>query len=76
MTTTLKCPACGDDRVFAQQRAFVTQGVHLLQDGSLDYDAWETEDIDFTEQEWYVCRSCGEHSESIDHFKFEEEEAA
>ncbi len=25
----LKCPACKDDRVFAQQRAFVTQEVHL-----------------------------------------------
>lgn len=74
--TILRCPACEDDRVFAQQKAFVTQGVHLLPDGSLDYDAWGTEDIDFTESEWYTCRVCGEHSESIDHFKFEEEEEA
>jgi len=70
--TILRCPACKDDRVFAQQRAFITQEVHLLPSGGLEYDAWTVDDVDFTEAEWYVC-DCGEHSESVDHFKTEEE---
>ena len=76
MTFVLRCPACGDDRVHAQWKAYVTQGVRLLEDGSLDYDTWESEDVDYTDdKEWYVCRSCGEHSESIEHFKTNEEAA-
>ena len=74
--TVLRCPACEDERVHAQWKAYVTQGVRLLEDGSLDYDTWESEDVDYTDdKEWYVCRSCGEHSESIEHFKTNEEAA-
>jgi hypothetical protein len=70
--TFLKCPACEDEVIYAQQRAFVSQEIRLLQDGSLDYEPWTSDDVDFTDKEWYVCRSCGEHSESVDHFKCEE----
>jgi hypothetical protein len=72
--TTLRCPACEEDRVFAQWKAYVTQGVRLLKDGSLDYDVYEWDDVESTDdKEWFTCRACGEHSESIDHFKYEEE---
>ena len=74
--TGLECPVCEDDRVFSQSRAFITQEVHLREDGSLDYDTYGSEDIDFTsDREWFVCRACGEHSESIDHFKTNKEAA-
>ena len=77
MTFVLGCPACGDDRVFSQSRAFVYQEVHLRLENELVYDPYESEDIDFAdEEEWFVCRACGEHSESVDHFKSKLEEAA
>jgi hypothetical protein len=72
--TTLRCPACEDDRVFLQSKAFVVQEVHLREDGSFDVDVYESEDVEFVDdKEWFTCRACGEHSESIDHFKYEEE---
>lgn len=67
----LRCPNCSAEEIFAQQKAFVTQGVQLRDDGSLDYEVWTSEDVDFEGPEWFTCRECGEHAETIGHFVVE-----
>jgi hypothetical protein len=65
----LRCSECGSEAICAQNKAFVTQNIHLEDDGSIVYGDWGTEDVEFDGPEWYVCRDCGNHGEDIDTFK-------
>jgi len=65
----LRCPSCGDEDIWAQNKAFVSQRITLADDGSLTYEPWDTECVDFDGPEWYVCRSCGHHAEEVAEFK-------
>jgi hypothetical protein len=70
-TSTLRCPECASDNICAQNKAFVAQRISFQDDAlTVVYEPFDTDDVEFDDgPEWYVCRDCGEHSETIDRFK-------
>lgn len=66
----LRCPECESDNICAQNKAFVTQRISFPDDAfTVVKEPFETEDVEFDGPEWYVCRDCGEHAETIERFK-------
>lgn len=72
MTIILRCSECGSENICAQNKAFVTQRISFPDDAfTVVKEPFESEDVEFDGPEWYVCRDCGEHSETIEQFKKE-----
>lgn len=70
VSATLRCPECESDNICAQNKAFVTQRISFPDDAfTVVKEPFDSDDLEFDGPEWYVCRDCGEHSETIDQFK-------
>lgn len=69
--STLRCPQCGSAEIYAQNRATVSIRISKVE-GEIQYEPWSTEDVEFVDPEWYVCRVCAEHRETIEPFELDE----
>lgn len=54
----LRCPDCGNTDLYCRSPAVVYQRTMLTAEGGLDFEAYETDDIEFTDEGQIVCLDC------------------